>query len=137
MGQARTSRSTLLPPLVEILRTHRRTQLEQQVRGLSERWVFPTEAGTLHHSTASATKPLKAALEGSGVKHRFTIHGYRHTLNDLLRQAEVGRGRTGNHGPRHVRDDRALQPHFGRGATRGHGPSPGRCEFGVTFRATT
>jgi integrase len=68
---------------------HRRQLLERQARGLAEGWVFPTSEGTLMmHSVLS--KPLKAALKEAKIEKRFTVHCFRRTFNNLLRQATTG-----------------------------------------------
>ena len=57
--------------------------------GLCDGWVFPTSKGTpMMHSTLQ--KPLKLALAEAGIDKRFTIHGFRRTFNNLLRQATTG-----------------------------------------------
>jgi hypothetical protein len=41
-------------------------------------------------SGGALTKPLKTALKEAGIEKRFTIHGFRRTFNNLLRQATTG-----------------------------------------------
>jgi integrase len=113
--------------------------------GLSDGWVFPTSVGTLMmHSTLQ--KPLKAALAEAGIKKRFTIHGFRRTFNNLLRQAtsgEVVRSMTGHVTERmtehysHVDADEkraavrlALAPLSGAGA-RKHAEGPSTLKVGT------
>jgi hypothetical protein len=75
--------------LTKLLGDRRAQLVAQQAPGLSEGWVFPTSEGTLMAHSA-LTKPLKTALKEAGIEKRFTIHGFRRTFNNLLRQATTG-----------------------------------------------
>ncbi|MGB5503987.1 MAG: tyrosine-type recombinase/integrase, partial [Polyangiales bacterium] len=59
--------------------------IRKQARGLSEGLVFPSRVGT-YRRNASLRKPLGRALQAAGVDDRFTLHGFRRTWNNLLRQ---------------------------------------------------
>jgi integrase len=53
----------------------------------AEGWVFPSRGGTkLMHNTAPR-KPLATCVEKAKIEKAFTVHGFRHTFNNLLRQA--------------------------------------------------
>lgn len=52
-------------------------------------WVFPSRKGTLLR-TASLRKPLLAALKAAEIERRHTVHGFRRTFNNLLRQVTTG-----------------------------------------------
>lgn len=72
--------------LMVTLRKHRKDLTERSVPGVEEGWVFPTEKGTLAYP-GTLRKPLKAALDAANITRRFTVHGFRHTMNNLLRQS--------------------------------------------------
>ena len=79
-------RDVPLPPLLrEVLKQHRQRLVRNQARGLSEGLVFPSRVGT-YRRNASLRKPLKRALQAAGIADRFTLHGFRRTWNNLLRQ---------------------------------------------------
>lgn len=91
----------LSPELSAILAQHKEAQRKatlkrlkrQRVPDLEEAlkqaigWVFPSRGGIkLMHNTAPR-KPLAACLEKAKITKPFTVHGFRHTFNNLLRQA--------------------------------------------------
>jgi integrase len=79
-------RDVPLPPLLkEILKQHRQRLVRNQAPGLSEGLVFPSRVGT-YRRNAALRKPLKRALQAAGIADRFTLHGFRRTWNNLLRQ---------------------------------------------------
>jgi integrase len=71
--------------LLAVLREHRRVLVAKQAAGLSEGWVFPGRGGKLLHNTT-----LRAAMQtcaaAAGIPHRFSVHGFRRTFNNLMRQ---------------------------------------------------
>lgn len=88
----------LMPELLEVLNAHREAQREAIAKRLRRKripnlasanpgdWVFPSrQPGKLMHSTAPR-KPLILATEKAGVAPGFTVHGFRHTFNNLVRQ---------------------------------------------------
>ena len=92
VGTTKTNRTRtvpIMPELAQLLAEHRRRMLGAQAPGLADGWVFPSTKGTLiRHSAPS--KPLAAALTAAGIKQRFTLHGFRRTFTNLLRQATTG-----------------------------------------------
>ena len=79
-------RDVPLPPLLkDVLKQHRQQLIRKQARGLSEGLVFPSRVGT-YRRNASLRKPLGRALQAAGIADRFTLHGFRRTWNNLLRQ---------------------------------------------------
>ena len=79
-------RDVPLPPLLKtVLKQHRQRLIRNQARGLSEGLVFPSRVGT-YRRNASLRKPLGRALQAAGIDDRFTLHGFRRTWNNLLRQ---------------------------------------------------
>lgn len=76
------------PELKEILEAHRKRMVEEQVPGLAEGWMFPSEAGKLKERS-SHRKALRACAIAAGVEGRFSGHGLRRTFNDLARRASV------------------------------------------------
>ena len=92
VGTTKTNRTRtvpMTPGLAQVLADHRRTMLEAQAPGFADGWVFPSKAGTLM-SHVTLQKPLAAALVAAGISERFTLHGFRRTFNNLLRQATTG-----------------------------------------------
>lgn len=79
----------LPPPLKAVLKQHRQRLVRDQAPGLSEGLVFPSRVGT-HHRNASLRKPLERALQAAGIHDRFTLHGFRRTWNNILRQVASG-----------------------------------------------
>ncbi len=43
-----------------------------------------------HHRNTSLRKPLERALKAAGIRDRFTLHGFRRTWNNILRQVASG-----------------------------------------------
>ncbi len=78
----------LAPELADVLRWHRRHQLEQQAPGLDQGWVFPSSTGTLR-APSSVQKAWTVCCKAAGIEGRFTPHGLRRTFNDLARRAGV------------------------------------------------
>jgi integrase len=79
-------RDVPLPPLLKrVLKQHRQRLIRNQAPGLSEGLVFPSRVGT-YRRNASLRKPLGRALQAAGIDDRFTLHGFRRTWNNLLRQ---------------------------------------------------
>ena len=79
-------RDVPLPPSLQaVLKQHRQRLIRNQARGLSEGLVFPSRVGT-YRRNASLRKPLGRALQAAGIADRFTLHGFRRTWNNLLRQ---------------------------------------------------
>jgi integrase len=74
--------------LTEVLRRHRERLVAAQHPGLASGLMFPSMKGTpLANSRISAA--LQDACKEAGIKRRFTSHGFRRTLTDLLRNAHV------------------------------------------------
>lgn len=74
--------------LARILRKHRETMIEQQHPGLSSGLMFPSKVGT-PLANSRICDALKVACTDAGIRRRFTSHGFRRTMTDLLRLAEV------------------------------------------------
>ena len=92
IGTTKTNRTRTVPmraELAEMLTGRRKELLSAQAPGLAAGWVFPSKVGTLM-SHVTLQKPLKAALTAAGIEERFTLHGFRRTFNNLLRQATTG-----------------------------------------------
>jgi integrase len=75
--------------LLDVIRWHRQTMLEDQHPGLAGGWVFPSSVGKLFLGTNSLDKAWKASLKAAGIADRFTVHGLRRTFNDVTRRAKV------------------------------------------------
>jgi len=85
-----SSRTVPLPTiLADTLKDHRRRLIEAQAPGLASGYVFLSKKGTIIRGS-SLQKPLERALGKAGIADRFTIHGFRRTFNNLLRQATTG-----------------------------------------------
>lgn len=92
MGTTKTGkfRDVPLPPRLEAgLKQHRQRLVRNQAPGLSEGRVFPSRVGT-YRRNASLRKPVERALRAAGIQDRFTLHGFRRTWNNLLRQVTSG-----------------------------------------------
>ena len=92
VGTTKTNRTRtvpMMPELAQVLAEHRRRLLGAQAPGLAAGWVFPSKLGTLRAHSA-LNKPLAAALAAAGIEQRFSVHGFRRTFNNLLRQATTG-----------------------------------------------
>jgi len=88
----------LLPEVAEVLQAHRRRMIAEQHPGLSAGWIFPTRQGGLHKGSPLG-KLLARVCAAVKTGRRVTPHGFRHTLNDLLRRdarAEVTRAIIGH-----------------------------------------
>jgi integrase len=82
----------LAPELAQVLREHRARLLKAQHVGLAEGLVFPSQqrgAFAYMHNTAPRRALAKCCAE-AGVGHRFTIHGFRRTFNNLVRRVAEG-----------------------------------------------
>ena len=79
----------LSPELLAVLQAHRAMLFKGQHPGLAEGWVFPADKGGLMHNTAPR-RALAKCLTLSGITSRFTIHGFRRTFNNLMRQVTAG-----------------------------------------------
>lgn len=92
----------LAPPLVDILRAHQAEQQRTYEPDDVPEFVFVSKVGTLLYGP-SLRKPLLGALQKAGIDRRFTVHGFRHTFNNLARQeahGDVVRSMTGHVTPR-------------------------------------
>lgn len=84
--------------LRDILRSHLAELVRVQHDGLDDGWMFPSDKGTPRYDTTLA-KPLRKALTAAKISKRFTPHGFRRTLNNLLRSvatADVQKAITGH-----------------------------------------
>jgi integrase len=87
--KTRKARTVGVPEvLVQILRKHRERLVSEQHPGLSSGLMFPSKRGT-PLSSGRISDALKTACEEAGIKKRFTSHGFRRSLTDLLRNAQV------------------------------------------------
>ena len=68
------------------LKDHRKRLVEAQSKGLTDGWVFPSRTGTLQ-TPGSMWYAWDDCLARCGIQRRFTVHGLRHTFNDLSRRA--------------------------------------------------
>ena len=75
--------------LLDVLKAHRLALFRDQHPGLSEGWMFPADKGGLMHNTAPR-RALAKCLRAAGITARFTIHGFRRTFNNLIRQVTAG-----------------------------------------------
>lgn len=78
----------LTPHLAEVLRAHR-AEIETKRDAEANDYVFLSSVETLVMGP-SLRKPLLDALKRAGIKRRFTVHGFRHSFNNLLRQLTTG-----------------------------------------------
>lgn len=81
----------LTTALVDALHAHRaRLEAVESVDVLSAGWLFPSlrTGGLLSRSVLD--KPLRKALDAAGIPRHLTVHGFRRTFNNLLRQAVRG-----------------------------------------------
>lgn len=90
----------LFPELVEVLRAHKASQLEAKRKKAKREKVTQWDALTIgddelifvgqrsdkHMHNTAPRKPLATCLEAAGIDRRFTVHGSRHTFNNLLRR---------------------------------------------------
>jgi integrase len=87
-GRTKTKRPrlvTLLPVVVELLREHRRWQVEEQAPVLELGLLFPSKTGEYRYS-AVLTAPLARCCKRAGIRKHATSHIGRRTLNNLVRQ---------------------------------------------------
>lgn len=75
----------LLPEVVEVLRAHRRWQLEVGTHPNAGTRVFPSTNGK-YRSPSVLRKPMEAALALAGIDKRITAHCTRKTSNNLVRK---------------------------------------------------
>ena len=75
----------LAPAVVDVLRAHRRWQVEKQVAGLKKGRVFPAANGRYRYP-AIIVKPLARCCALAKIGKRLTAHCMRKTANNLLRQ---------------------------------------------------
>lgn len=99
IGTPKTDKSRrivpITPELAEILRRHRRSQIERQSKGLAAGWVFPARSGTPYRSYPLGDV-LRAALRRAGVEVPIRgSHALRRTCNDLTEQHASGRAARG------------------------------------------
>ena len=74
--------------LAGILRIHRERLIKEQHSGVSSGLMFPSKRGTPLGS-GRISDALRACCEKAGITRRFTSHGFRRSLTDLLRNAQV------------------------------------------------
>ncbi|HEX7479414.1 MAG TPA: site-specific integrase, partial [Polyangiales bacterium] len=74
--------------LVGVLRRHREELVAEQHKGLSSGLMFPSRKGT-PLSGGRISDALVRGRTDAGITKRFTSHGFRRTLTDLLRNAQV------------------------------------------------
>lgn len=76
--------------LAEILEAHRLRQIRDQVRGLEDGLVFPSDIGT-YRTPSSLQKPLLLASKIAGIEQHVSPQVLRRTWNTLLVSAGVDR----------------------------------------------
>jgi integrase len=74
--------------LADVLRAHRELLVREEHPGLRSGLMFPTLRGT-PLSSGRISDELQAACKSAGITTRFTSHGFRRSLTDLLRSAQV------------------------------------------------
>ncbi len=77
----------LAAELADVLREHR-DRLQARACGPVNRWIFPTEVGTLPRTTV-LRKPLEKAATAAKLGKVPSNHWFRHTMSDLLRQVSA------------------------------------------------
>lgn len=91
----------LFPELLTILRDHRAAQLKARKKKAKREQVTQWDALTIgdddlifvaprsntHMHNTAPRKALLACIEKAGIDRRFTVHGSRHTFNNLLRRS--------------------------------------------------
>jgi integrase len=70
------------------LTDYRARLVAEQHPGLSSGLMFPSRAGK-PLASSRISDALRAACKAAGIKERFTSHGFRRSMTDLLREAEV------------------------------------------------
>jgi integrase len=87
--KTKRSRRVGVPPFLLVqLRAHRDRLTEENHAGHDSGLMFPSSVGRLWW-TARLSEALRAACERAGIKQRFTSHGFRRSMTDLLREAAV------------------------------------------------
>ena len=104
--------------LATVLEAHREQLTKRQHPGLASGLMFPSRKGT-PLTSGRISDALREACKAAGITKRFTSHGFRRSLTDLLRKAEVdpviAAGLTGHETERMrkhystVRDDEAVE----------------------------
>ena len=74
--------------LISLLRCHLEQLVAEQHRGMASGLMFPSLRGTPLGS-GRISDALVRARRDAGISTRFTSHGFRRTLTDLLRNAQV------------------------------------------------
>jgi integrase len=112
-----------MPQHLDVLRAHQAAQRASMITRLKRQrvpnvdaalgeslgWVFPARhPGKFMHNTAPR-KALHLALKKAKLSLDFTIHGFRHTFNDLVRKLADGIVVRAMTGPQLGGDDRALR----------------------------
>ncbi|MCZ7681495.1 MAG: tyrosine-type recombinase/integrase [Sandaracinaceae bacterium] len=94
-GQARPRTKTGVPRIVgvppvlaKLLREHRRKLTESKHPGLASGLIFPSNVGT-PLASSRISDALRAACKTAGISQRFTSHGFRRSMTDMLRKARV------------------------------------------------
>jgi integrase len=87
--KTRKARIVGVPDMLnEVLRSHREQLVATQHPGLASGLMFPSNKGT-PLASSRISDALQSACKDAGLKRRFTSHGFRRTLTDLLRNAQV------------------------------------------------
>ncbi len=76
------------PVLAKLLREHRRKLTESKHPGLASGLMFPSNVGT-PLASSRISDALRAACKTAGIRQRFTSHGFRRSMTDMLRKARV------------------------------------------------
>ncbi|HMI91257.1 MAG TPA: tyrosine-type recombinase/integrase [Polyangiales bacterium] len=74
--------------LAEVLSSHRERLVAAEHPGLASGLMFPSMKGT-PLANSRIWDALQEACQEAGIKRRFTSHGFRRTLTDMLRNARV------------------------------------------------
>jgi integrase len=97
----------LVPELQDVLVTHWAAQREKLINRVKRErvtdlrdanvqsvYVFPANRrkGVVFMHNTAPRKALLLCLEKAGITRRFTVHGFRHTFNNLVRQVDEARG---------------------------------------------
>lgn len=94
------------PELAAVMATYRERRREAILKRLKRRkvpdlaealesgdqFVFPSRQPGKYMYNTAPRKALLLCLEKAGIERRFTIHGFRHTFNNLVRQTAEGKG---------------------------------------------
>lgn len=101
LGETKTGVVRTVPiseELAQVLREHRQRLVREQAPGIDAGWVFPSRTGGLSQPSACYAA-IDAAAEAAGLSRKVRPHCFRHTLNNLVRQAaggQVARAITGH-----------------------------------------